>query len=302
MGSKFSSFLFVSSTVGKLRLVFYLVLAVGMMVLDYNYGLLWQVRYRAAVVVEPLYWLADLPARGVHALVLSFVGRNRLNEENQRLKEQLLLANVRINHMRSVAEQNRRLKELLDTSRRLKLRVQLARVISVDLGMYRHRLGLNVGTRQGVKVGQPVIDAHGVIGQITQVLPSISVMLLVTDPESAIPVVVERTGLRGVAYGSRDGGQLVLPNIPRSADIKPGDRLLTSGIGGRFPPGFPVGKVVSVAPLTTGAFLEVQADPSAALRRSRDVLLLHDLAVSMGPSASKTLPVRMTGRRVGGWQ
>jgi rod shape-determining protein MreC len=283
MGPESSSPLFSGSVAGTLRLIFYLALAMVLMVLDHRNGWLWRVRYGAAVVVEPLYRLAGLPAAGMHALGVAFSDRQRLTEQNQRLREDLLLANAKLNRMAAVAEQNERLKELLDTRHSLKLKVQLARVVGVDLGAYRHRLLLDVGARQGVRPGQPVIDAHGVMGQIVQVLPTTSVVMLVTDPDDAVPVVVERTGLRTVAYGSRDGGQLTLPDIPRAADVKAGDRLITSGIGGRFPPGFPVGEVRAVAPSSTGMFLEAHARPSADLDRSQDVLVLHDLAAPAGP-------------------
>jgi rod shape-determining protein MreC len=185
--------------------------------------------------------------------------------------------------MAAVAEQNQRLKELLDTQHSLELNVQLARVIDVDLGAYSHRMMLNVGARDGVKSGQVVIDAHGVIGQVVQVMPRTSLVMLVTDPEHAIPVVVERTGLRTIAYGSRDGDLLSLPNISMAADVHPGDKLLTSGLGGRFPPGFPVGEIRSVEPAASGMFLEGRARPMADLDRSEDVLLLHDLAEPVGP-------------------
>jgi rod shape-determining protein MreC len=285
MGPESSSPLFSGSVAGTLRLIFYLALAMVLMVLDHSNGWLWRVRYGTAVVVEPLYRLAGLPSAGMHALGVAFADRKLLTEQNRQLREDLLLANAKLNRMAAVAEQNLRLKELLDTRHNLGLKVQLARVVGVDLGAYRHRLMLDVGARQGVKAGQPVIDAHGVMGQVVQVLPSTSVVMLVTDPDNAIPVVIERTGLRTVAYGSRDGGRLVLPTIPRAADVKAGDHLLTSGIGGRFPPGFPVGEVASVAPASTGMFLEAHARPSADLDRSQDVLLLHDLAAPAGPPA-----------------
>src|SRR6185503_21210707 len=109
-----------------------------------------------------------------------------------------------------------------------------------------------------------------VMGQVVEVLPTTSVVMLVTDPAHAIPVVVERSGLRTVAYGARDGSGLVLPNIPLAADVRPGDRLLTSGLGGRFPPGFPVGEIRGVEPGASGMFLEGRARPTADLDRSED--------------------------------
>jgi rod shape-determining protein MreC len=147
---------------------------------------------------------------------------------------------------------------------------------------------LGVGANNGIHVGQPVIDAHGVMGQVVHVLPSTSVVMLVTDPAHAIPVTIERTGLRTIAYGTRDGGSLSLPNIPVAADVRVGDRLVTSGLGGRFPPGFPVGTVKRVQPATTGMFLDASAAPAADIGRSEDVLLLHDQAEPVGPPPPAT--------------
>ncbi|WP_266157964.1 rod shape-determining protein MreC [Dyella silvatica] len=280
--------LFAGSVAGTLRLIFYLALAMVLMVLDHRNGWLWRLRYNAAIVVEPVYRLAGLPSAGMRTLSVAFADRKLLTEQNQRLREDLLLANAKLNRMAAVAEQNQRLKELLDTQRSLELNVQLARVIGMDMGQASHRLVLNRGDRDGIKQGQVVIDAHGVIGPIVEVLPTTSVVMLVTDPNHAVPVVVERTGLRTVAFGSRDGGQLSLPNVPMAADVKAGDKLLTSGLGGRFPPGFPVGEVRSVGQSASGMFLEARARPTADIDRSEDVLLLHDQAEPAGPPPPST--------------
>ncbi|MGN6705851.1 MAG: rod shape-determining protein MreC [Rhodanobacter sp.] len=278
-----SSPLFAGNAAGTLRLIVYLALAVVLMVLDQRNGWLWQLRSAASAVIEPVYRLAGLPAAGVRTLSVAFSDRQYLTSQNQRLREDLLLANAKLNRMAAVAEQNERLRRLLDTQHSLKLNVQLARVIGVDLGAYRYELTLNMGSRDGVEPGQPVIDAHGVMGQVKAVLPHTAVVMLITDPSHAIPVTIARTGLRTVAYGSRDGDQLSLPNLPLAADVRAGDKLLTSGIGGRFPPGFPVGRIDSVAPAPTGMFQVALATPAADLDRSTDVLLLHDQAEPKGP-------------------
>lgn len=278
-----SSPLFAGTAAGTLRLIFYLAMAMVLMVLDHRNGWLWLLRYKTAIVVEPVYRLASLPADGLHNLSVAFADRRLLTEQNQRLREDLLLANAKLNRMAAVAEQNQRLKELLDTQHSLELHVQMARVIGVDLGAYRYQMMINLGARDGVKAGQPVIDAHGVMGQVVDVLPNSATVMLVTDPDHALPVVIERTGLRTVAYGSRNGEQLTLPTIPMAADVRVGDKLLTSGLGGRFPQGFPVGEIRNVGPAPTGMFLEAHAVPSADLDRSDEVLLLHDLAEPAGP-------------------
>jgi len=275
--------LFAGTVAGTLRLIFYLALAMVLMVLDHRNGWIWRVRYSMSVVVEPVYRLAGLPAAGMRTLTVAFADRKLLTEQNQRLREDLLLANAKLNRMAAVAEQNQRLKGLLDTQRSLELNVQLARVIGMDLGTNQQRLVVNLGARDDIKQGQVVIDAHGVIGQIVEVLPTTSIVMLVTDPNHATPVVVERTGLRTVAYGVREGDQLSLPNVPMAADIRAGDKLLSSGLGGRFPPGFPVGEVLSVGQSQSGMFLEARARPTADIDRSDDVLILHDQAEPVGP-------------------
>jgi rod shape-determining protein MreC len=283
-----SSPLFAGTAAGTLRLIFYLAMAVVLMVLDHRNGWLWRMRYATAIVVEPVYRLASLPADGFHALSVAFADRRMLTEQNQRLREDLLLANAKLNRMAAVAEQNQRLKELLDTQHSLELHVQLARVIGMDMGAFRHRMMINLGARDGIKTGQPVIDAHGVMGQIVDVLPNSATVMLVTDPDHAVPVVIQRTGLRTVAYGSRNGQQLTLPNVPMAADVRPGDKLLTSGLGGRFPQGFPVGEISSVEPAASGLFLEARAQPTADVDRSDEVLVLHDLAEPAGPPPPAT--------------
>ncbi|MEO7052054.1 MAG: rod shape-determining protein MreC [Rhodanobacter sp.] len=283
-----SSPLFAGNAAGTLRLIVYLALAVVLMVLDQRNGWLWQLRSTASVVVEPIYRLAGLPAAGMHTLSIAFSDRQYLTSQNQRLREDLLLANAKLNRMAAVAEQNERLKQLLDTQHSLALNVQLARVIGVDLGAYRYELTLNMGSRDGVKPGQPVIDAHGVMGQVKEVLPHTAIVMLITDPAHAVPVTIARTGLRTVAYGTRDGDQLSLPNLPLAAQVRVGDKLLTSGIGGRFPPGFPVGRIDHVATAPTGVFQIALAEPAADIDRSTDVLLLHDQAEPDGPPALPT--------------
>ncbi len=278
-----SSPLFAGNAARTLRLIVYLALAVVLMVLDQRDGWLWRLRSAASMVVEPVYRLAGLPAAGVHTLGVAFSDRQHLTSQNQRLREDLLLANAKLNRMAAVAEQNERLKQLLDTQHSLALNVQLARVIGVDLGAYRYQLTLNMGARDGIRPGQPVIDAHGVMGQVKEVLPHTAVVMLITDPSHAIPVTIARTGLRSVAYGTRDGDQLSLPNLPLAADVRAGDKLLTSGIGGRFPPGFPVGRVKHVSRAATGMFQVALAEPAADIDRSTDVLLLHDQAEPEGP-------------------
>ncbi|TAN05036.1 MAG: rod shape-determining protein MreC [Rhodanobacteraceae bacterium] len=277
--------IFSDATAGTLRLIAYLALAAVLMVLDHRNGWLHQVRYATAAAIVPVYRLAAAPAEWVHDAGTTLTQRRKLVDENRQLHEALLLAEARLDRLDAVTRQNARLKELLDTRRLLGLHAQLARLINVQLGPTRDRIMLNAGADEGVHVGQVVIDGHGVMGQITETLPHASIVMLVIDPDHAVPVVFSRTGLRGIAHGTGDPDQLTVPNLPLSADVKAGDTLVTSGLGGRFPAGFPVGTVTGIQRGSSGMFAEALVKPAAHLERSGEVLLLQDQPDPVGPPA-----------------
>jgi len=277
--------LFSEGTASTLRLIVYLALAAILMVLDHRGGYLESLRRGAGVVVEPVYRIAAFPADVARATRTAVVSQDTLAKENRELRDALLLAQARLNRLDALVAQNARLKDLLDAQNSLGLSVQLARLIDVDLDPFRPRVVLNVGSNQGITVGQPVIDAHGIMGQIVEVLGNTSVAMLITDPTHAIPVMVERSGLRTIAYGTGAIDRLELPNIPISADVQVGDRLVTSGLGGRFPAGFPVGEILSISTDSSSLFAAAKARPAAALDRSGDVLLLRDQPQPYGAPA-----------------
>lgn len=277
--------LFAEGTASTLRLIAYLALAATLMVVDHRAGYLEDMRRLTGVLVEPVYRIAALPADVARATRTAVVSQDTLAKENRELRDALLLAQARLNRLDALVAQNARLKDLLDAQTSLGLSVQLARLIDVDLDPFRPRVVLNVGANQGVTVGQPVIDAHGIMGQVIEVLGNTSVVMLITDPTHAIPVMVERSGLRTIAYGTGAIDRLELPNIPISADVQVGDRLVTSGLGGRFPAGFPVGEILSISTDSSSLFAAAQARPAAALDRSGDVLLLRDQPQPYGAPA-----------------
>ena len=282
--------LFAEGAVSTARLIAYLTLAMIVMVVDHRGNYLERRRVVAGTLVEPVYRMAALPSDVARAGRLAVATQTQLVDENRDLREALLLAQVRLNRMSALTAQNDRLKKLLDVQNELGLGVQLARLIDIDLDPYRHRVVLDAGSAQMIKVGQPVHDAFGIMGQIVEVLPNTSVALLITDPTHAIPVMVRRTGLRTIAYGTGAIDRLQLPNIPISADIKVGDQLVTSGLGGRFPMGFEVGQIVEIRNDESGMFAAATAKPAAALDRSGEVLLLQDLPQPMGPPAPEEPP------------
>jgi rod shape-determining protein MreC len=271
-----------------LRLIGYLALAIVLMVADHRFGYLENIRWATSIAIEPMYRVAALPSQLARKAGLAVTDREQLTEQNAELSRQLMLAEARLKRLTAVREQNQRLQELLDVQRSLGIGVQLAKIIDVDTDPFRHRLLLNVGVNQGVSVGQAVLDAQGIMGQIVETLPNTSTVMLITDPAHALPVTVERTGLRTIARGSGALDTLELPNIPVSADVKVGDKLITSGLGGHFPAGFPVGAIRSISNDVTGMFAAAAATPSAALDRSGEVLLLHELVDPVGPPEAAT--------------
>lgn len=259
---------------GTLRLLAYLALAIGLIVFDHRGGWLSQLRARATVAMQPLWWLAGLPSRIGDALNDSASTRTRLADENRVLRNALLVSGARVARLQAAAAENSRLRGLLDAAERGGLDVQLAPILDIDLDPTRQRLVLDAGSRDGVTVGQSVIDAGGLVGQIIAVRPSNATVLLLTDPDHAVPVIVARSGVRLVAYGRGRSDRLQLANIPLSSDVQVGDVVITSGLGGRFPAGFPVGSITALHPDDSHAFLVGDVAPAAQLDRGRDVLLL----------------------------
>lgn len=261
--------------VGTLRLLAYLAISIALLILDHRGGWLSRARAQADVVVQPLWSVAGLPGRAVRTLQDSAGTHAQLVAENQRLRNDLLVTQARMTRLQAAAVENARLRRLLGAVERGSLDVQLAPILAIDLDPTRQRLVLDAGANDGVRLGQVVLDAGGLVGQVTDVKAGHSTALLLTDPDHAVPVATTRSGIRLVVYGTGDSTSLAATNIPLSADIKVGDVLVTSGLGQRFPAGFPVGQVVALEPDDSRAFLVGDVRPAAQLDRGRDVLLLR---------------------------
>lgn len=268
-----------------LRLLGYLALAIALIIFDHRGGWLSQFRAQANVATQPLWWLAGLPGR-LGTRVQDDAGtRTRLTTENRNLRNELLIANARLTRLQTAAADNAQLRALLGAAESRGLDVQLAPILNIDLDPIRQRLVLDAGSSDGVHVGQAVIDAGGLMGQIIETTPSHSTVLLLTDPDHAVPVVVSRNGVRLIVYGR--GDHLELSDVPLNTDVKVGDVIVSSGLGGRFPAGFPVGMVTALRPDDSRAFLVGELRPAAQLNRGRDVLLLRSAPKAlMGIQAS----------------
>lgn len=260
---------------GTLRLLAYLALALALIVLDHRGSWLAQWRRQADLLVQPLWAVAGFPGQVVERISDDAGTRSSLAAENRRLRNALLVSGARVARLQAATADNARLRGLLGAVERGGLDVQLAPILDLDLDPTRQRLVLDAGSRDGVRVNQVVIDAGGVVGQIIEATPLHATVLLLTDPDHAIPVAVLRNGVRLVAYGTGRSDRLALASIPLSTDIKVGDLVVTSGLGERFPAGFPVGTIAALRPDDSRAFLVGDLKPAAQLDRGRDVLLLR---------------------------
>lgn len=259
---------------GVLRLVGYIGFAVALMVLDRRFAALEGLRAAAAHVAEPVLRLAELPARAAHWLRYVVVEREQLATENQQLKEALLQSRQQATALQVALEQMQRQQQLLDAAP-ADLGGVLVRVIEVDLGSSRARVLVDRGARHGVRVGDAALDAFGIYGQVVRVGHEQAEVLMLSDPDHAIPVLVSRSGLRAIAQGGGLDAPLRIDSVPLTADIRSGDALVSSGLGGRFPAGFPVGTVLRVSREDGAAFLSVEIEPAARLQASRELLLTH---------------------------
>jgi rod shape-determining protein MreC len=245
------------------------------MTVDHREHHLDSVRGGLSVLVYPLQWLVDLPGSTSEWFRESLSTRRELQEENASLRTQQLLLNTQLQKLEALEAENRRLRALLDSSFQVGKRPMLiAGLLSVDMDPYRHQIELNKGTLDHLFEGQPLLDSQGMMGQLIHVGPFTSTAMLITDPSHAIPVQVNRNGLRTIALGTGAIDRLVLRHIPDNADIQVGDLLVTSGLGGRFPPGYPVAEVIDVEQDPGRAFSHVTARPRALLDRSREVLVV----------------------------
>ncbi|MGO1070615.1 rod shape-determining protein MreC [Lysobacter sp. CA199] len=260
-----------------LRLMAYLALALVLIVLDHRGGWLNQARKQAATIVAPLWAVAGWPGRLVERVSDDAGTLSQLTEENRRLRNEALVNRARMARLQSVAADNQRLRGLLEAAERGNLDVVLAPILDIDLDPTRQRVVLDAGSRDKVRVGQSVIDAGGLLGQITGISPLHASVLLITDPSHAVPVAVARNGVRLVVYGEGRSDSLMLRSVPLSSDVRVGDVLVTSGLGGRFPPGFPVGTITALKPDDSRAFLIGEVKPAAQLDRGREVLVLLSL-------------------------
>ncbi len=266
------------------------VVSLALMVADHRYQHLASLRSALSTLTYPLQLLAEAPVTLVRWAEDSFATRQTLRTENERLHQENLVLQGRLQKLSALEAENTRLRGLLESSFKVGDRLLVAELVAVDMDPYKQQVLINRGSTSGVYEGQPVLDADAVMGQVSQVSAFTSTVVLITDASHALPVQVNRNGLRTIAVGTGRVDSLELPHLPNNADIQVGDLLVTSGLGGRFPPGYPVAQVSSVDHQPGQPFAEVLATPTAHLDRTREVLLVWTLETAPKPQAATPAP------------
>ncbi|OKA72369.1 rod shape-determining protein MreC [Aeromonas salmonicida] len=258
----------------QLRLFLAVIISIAAIVADSRFGVFTHVRVYLSSLVSPLQYIANAPGIMLDTMSTQVQTRAGLIEQTKQQEQQLFTLRSRLLKMDHLEHENQRLRELLGSPVHKESRKMLAELLSVDSDPFSHQVLINKGALDGVYNGQPVINDQGVIGQVLHVGSTTSRVLLVTDSSHGIPVRVLRNDLRAIASGSGELDKLELRNLPRNTDVQVGDLLVTSGLGGRFPEGYPVATVTRSDYVEGKPFAQVEAKPLVALDRLRYLLLL----------------------------
>jgi len=269
-----------------LRCVLYCLLALGLIIFDKRYDHLGEIRRFLSVVAYPVQIAVASPFQGWDWFRESVSSRETLRADKAKLEAELRLANFRLQRYEALEAESQRLRALRENTAGIANRFVIGNIMDLDIDAFRERVLVDKGARDGVFVGQAVLDAGGVFGQVARVGELTSEVILVSDGTHAIPVQVNRNGLRTIAVGTGDMAKLKLPYLSTSADVIAGDLLVTSGLGGGFPAGYPVGTITEVKRDPAQSLAEVEVRPAAALDRSREVMFVWLTPESPAPSST----------------
>ena len=266
------------------KLLFFSALSVLLMVADVRFGVTQPLRAALSVALYPVQWLAMRPQVLAEYSGDYMQARDEAQASERDAREQLLVQARRSGQVEQLALENKQLRELLSLSKRLETKGIAAEVLYDAADPYTRKLIIDKGMKDGVKASSPVMDEHGILGQVTHVLPLVSEVTLVTDREHSIPVLNTRTGARGVAYGESGGAPLLeLRFMATNADIEVGDMLSTSGVDGIYPAGVLVGKVTKVERRAETAFARILCEPVGRVQGARHVMVLEPLSDQLPP-------------------
>ncbi|MDH5423378.1 MAG: rod shape-determining protein MreC [Gammaproteobacteria bacterium] len=266
--------LFQNRTSLVIRAIILIMFSIALMIADHRWNHLENLRKGLSNIIYPLRYTINIPAEFVQWIDESITSHNKLLEDNKRLKADHLLFEARLQKMDTLELENQRLRSLLGTPRKASERVLIAEIFSVEQDPYKRLININKDADDGAYIGQAIIDAYGIMGQIIHVNENSSTVMLISDSNHAIPIQINRTGLRGTVFGTGDSSKLELRFIPHNANIKEGDIVSSSGLGGRFPPNYPVGVINSIERPAGETFASIDITPSAKLDQSREVLML----------------------------
>jgi rod shape-determining protein MreC len=267
------------------RCVLYSLLALGLIIVDKRYDHLGKIRRLLSVVAYPVQVAVASPFQGWNWFRDSVTTRDVLRADKTKLEAELRVAQFRLQRYEALEAESQRLRALRDNTADVTERFVVGDVMSVDLDAFRERVLVDKGAGDGIYVGQAVLDSGGVFGQVARVGQLTSEVILVSDAAHAIPVQINRNGLRTIAVGTGETNRLKLPYLPTSADVLAGDLLVTSGLGGVFPAGYPVGTIAEVKRDPAQSLADVDVKPAAALDRSKELLF-----VWLKPQAAELLP------------
>lgn len=255
------------------RMLLAVLAAVALLAADRR-ALLQPMRATLEIAVYPVQYAVNLPLRAAREWGKWLLDGPALYIENRRLQHDNLLLQASLLKTAALKQENLRLRALLEATSQLNERVLIAELLAVTLAPYEHVVLISKGINAGVYSGQPVIDGKGIVGQVIEASPLNAKVMLITDPNHALPVQVNRNGLRTIAVGSGKTNEILLPNLTHNADVVIGDLLVTSGLGGVFPHGYPVATITHVDRQPNQPFARISATPLAALETGREVLLL----------------------------
>jgi rod shape-determining protein MreC len=269
-----------------MRLLVISLVAFTLMFVDYRYAQFQPLRRTLALIVFPIQKIVDFPFSAAQNFGGFLATHNTLLAENKRLKDEQLLQLAKLQKLAALEKENEHLHELLRSGTQVSENMLVASIINIDPDPFTHQVIINKGKEDGVFQGQTIIDAHGVLGTIIAVNDFESRAMLVTDASHAVPVEDVRNGVRAIAVGT-GSRTLELRHVPKSLDIEVGDMLITSGLGGRFPTGFPVGKVTDVKRDRGKPFATIVLQPAANLDRGGHILLIKQTTTPRGNDAKR---------------
>lgn len=256
------------------RLILFGALSLALMATDARLHYLTEIRQGFVALLHPLEIVANVPVTLYRSVSEYMVTHNTLLRENRRLGQLTLDQGANLQNLKTLQSENERLRDLLGAAKLTAQPTKLAEIVHTGRDPFTHKVVVNIGARQNIQAGQAVVDTVGVIGQVTRVYPFTSEVTLITDKSLAIPVQIERNGLRAIAFGHGRDNLIDLPYMPSNVDIQKGDRLVTSGIDGVYPTGLGVAEVIKIESSIDSPYLRISCKPVADVENHFHVLLV----------------------------